>query len=67
MPLLYAKSNAVVRAKQLEADITVDVGDGEMLLVAAAGDWLTWDNEKGFLRFVPAEEFSDKYLYVGGA
>jgi hypothetical protein len=67
MPLLYAKSNAVVRAKQLEKDILEDIGDGEMLCVAAAGSWMTWDDEKGVLRFVPAEEFSDKYLYVGGA
>jgi hypothetical protein len=63
---LYAKSNQVVKARKLEEDVLLPIAEGEMLCIAFAGDYLTWDDSKGFRGFIEGAEFEEKYMFVGG-
>ena len=67
--MLAAKASGVLKAKQLEENITVDVGrngETQTLIVAVKDDWVLWDTEKGFRCFFENIDFREKWLVLGG-
>jgi hypothetical protein len=58
------KINQLLSAVRVEEPILLPLEDGEVLTIAGVGDFVLWDEEKGFLKVVDAVEFAEKWTVV---